>query len=109
MSDEGGFDEGADGVLFVFVELVDGFEVSAEVLGEMIVVVGEGVDAHRQAGGDAVENVEGGLAGSGFVAAELGDVDADSVCEGLLGVSACFAGVGEVVGEGHKLEHMPMS
>lgn len=85
MSDEGGFDEGLDGVLFVGVELVVGFGVASEVLGEIIVVVGEGVDACCECGGGAVDDVEGGLAGSGFVASELGDVDACGVCEGLLG------------------------
>jgi len=64
VADEGGFDEGFDDGLFIYVELVDGFEVSAGVLGEIIVVAGEGVDAHRQGRGDAVEDVEGGLAGS---------------------------------------------
>ena len=34
MAQEGAFDEGADGVAFVGVELVDGFEVVAEVVGD---------------------------------------------------------------------------
>ena len=41
MAEEGGFDEGADDVLFVGVELVEGGEVVFEVGGELIVVVGE--------------------------------------------------------------------
>ena len=61
MSEECGFDEGADGVLFVGVELVEGGEVVAEVGGELIVVVGEGVDACGEVVGDALEGVEGGL------------------------------------------------
>lgn len=34
MAEEGAFDEGADGVAFVGVELVDGFEVVAQVVGD---------------------------------------------------------------------------
>ncbi len=61
MAQECGFDEGAECVLFVGVELVDGFEVVAEVCGESFVIVGEGVDG-CQGGGDAAQDVEGGLA-----------------------------------------------
>jgi hypothetical protein len=105
VAEEGGFDEGADGGLFVGVELVEGGEVVFEVLGESFVVVGEGVDAGGEGVGDAACDVEGGLAGAGFVAAELGDVDADGVGECLLGEAALVACAGEVVGEGHELEH----
>lgn len=42
MARQGGFDEGADGVMFVGVDLVDGFEVVGEVVGDgSLVVVGE--------------------------------------------------------------------
>lgn len=65
--------------------LVDGFEVAAEVLGEIIVVVGEGVDACCQRGCGAADDVEGGLAGSGFISTQLRDVDAGGASECLLG------------------------
>lgn len=45
--------------------------------------------------------LEGGLVGAGFIAAQLGDVDADGVGEGLLGHAALFADRGEAVGEVH--------
>jgi hypothetical protein len=61
VSEEGGFDEGADGCLFVGVELVEGGEVVLEVGWERFVVVGEGVDACGEVVGDALEGVEGGL------------------------------------------------
>lgn len=41
MAEECAFDEVADGLLFVFVELVDGFEVEVEVFCGASVVVGE--------------------------------------------------------------------
>jgi hypothetical protein len=44
------------------------------------------------------------LVGAGFVAADLGDVDADGVGEGLLGESALLADGGEAVGEVHVSE-----
>lgn len=55
VAEEGGFDEGADDGLFVGVELVEGGEVVAEVGGELIVVVGEGVDACGEVVGDAAQ------------------------------------------------------
>ena len=42
VSEEDGFDEFADDGLFVGVELVDGFEVEAEVVGWLAFVVVEG-------------------------------------------------------------------
>ena len=54
VAEEGGFDEGADGCLFVGVELVEGGEVVFEVGGERFVVVGEGVDACGEVVGEAL-------------------------------------------------------
>jgi hypothetical protein len=105
VAEECAFDDVADGGLFVGVELGDGCEVVAEVWGESVVVVCEGVDACGEGGGEASEDVEGGLAGAGFVAAELGDVDAGGVGEGLLGEASGLAGGGEVLGECHEVEH----
>jgi hypothetical protein len=44
--------------------------------------------------GEGSEDVEGGLVGAGLVAAQLGDVDADGVGEGLLGQAASWSGAG---------------
>ena len=46
----------------------------------------EAVGGDGERGGDVAEGFEGGCAGSGFVASDLGDVDAGSVGEGFLGV-----------------------
>lgn len=51
--------------------------------------------------GESAQDVKAGLVGAGFVASELGDVDADGVGEGLLGHAALFADRGEAVGEVH--------
>jgi hypothetical protein len=101
VAEEGAFDEGADGVAFVGVELVDGFEVVAEVVGDgaFFWVEEEHICADGEFGGEASEDVEGGLAGAGFVAAELADVDVDAVGEGGLGESAFASEGGEAVGE----------
>ena len=81
MAEEGVFDEGADGGLFVGVELADGFEVVGDVVGDgsLVVVEDEQICADVEGEGEAAEDVEGGLAGAGFVAAELGDVEVDLV------------------------------
>ena len=106
VAQEGAFDEGADGVAFVGVELVDGFEVVAEVVGDgaFFWVEEEHICADGEFGGEASEDVEGGLAGAGFIAAELADVDADAVGEGGLGESAFAAQGGEALGEVHGVE-----
>lgn len=103
VSEEGAFEEGADGCLFVGVELVDGFEVVGEVVGDgaFVGVEEEHICADGQLGGEVPEDVEGGLAGAGFVAAELGDVDADAFGEGGLGESAFAAEGGEALSEVH--------
>lgn len=44
----------------------------------------EHICADGEFGGEAAQDVEGGLAGAGFVASELGDVDADAFGEGGL-------------------------
>ena len=93
MAEEGGFDEGADHGLFVGVELVDGFEVVAGGLwGRSLSSLARESMLVVEVVGDAAQDVEGGLAGAGFVAAELGDVDAGGVGEGLLGESAWLCG-----------------
>lgn len=103
MAEEGAFDEGADGVLFVGVEVVDGVEVVGDAVGEgaFVVVEDERICADVEGGGEAAEDVEGGLAGAGFVAAELGDVDADALGEGWLGEPSLFAEGGEADSEAH--------
>lgn len=100
---EGAFDEGADGGVFVGVELVDGFEVVADVVGDgsFVFFEEEHIRADGEGEGHLAEDVEGGLAGAGFIAAELGDVDADLRGEGRLGESSLFAEVGEAVSEAH--------
>lgn len=88
MSQEDGFDEVDDGGTFVVVELVEGFEVEAQVgaVGTALIFVeDQSVGADRERYGESSQDVEGGLAGAGFVASDLGDVDADLVGELLLG------------------------
>ena len=106
MAEEGAFDECADGVAFVGVELVDGFEVVAQVVGDgaFFWVEEKHICADGQFGGEASEDVEGGLAGAGFIAAELADVDADAVGESGLGESAFATQRGEALGEVHGVE-----
>ncbi len=61
----------------------------------------EHICADGEVGGEASEDVEGGLAGAGFVAAELGDVDADVVGEGGLCEAAFASEGGESFSEVH--------
>ncbi len=61
----------------------------------------EHICAYGELGGEAAEDVEGWLAGAGFIASELGDVDGDAIGECGLGESAFFAEVGESLGEVH--------
>lgn len=75
MAEEGAFDEPADGVELVGVELVEGFEVEARVgVGgaALVVVEDERVCAGVESKGELAEDVEGGLFGAGFVAADVG-------------------------------------
>lgn len=76
VAEEDGFDDGAEDGFFVVGELVDGFEVEAEV------VVG--------AASVFVED-ESGCGGGCFIAADLGDVDADAFGEGVLGERSLLA------------------
>lgn len=104
MAQEGAFDEGADAGAFVGVELVERGQVESEglVLGAAFLgVEDEFVGGDGERDGQRAEDVEGGLVGAGFVAAQLGDVDTDGVGEGLLGHAALFAYRGEAVGEVH--------
>lgn len=85
MAQEGALDEGADAVAFVGVELVEGGQVQAEgfVLGSVLVGVDdEVVGGDGEGDGEGAEDVERGLVGASFVAAQLGDVDADGVTTG---------------------------
>lgn len=94
VAQECAFDEGADAGAFFGVELVERGEVQAQrlVLGAAFVgVEDEVVGGDGQSNGEGAQDVEGGLVGAGFVAAQLGDVDADGVGEGLLGHAALFA------------------
>lgn len=101
VAQEDGFDEGADGVFLVVVEAVEGFEVQGEVLvgAAVVLVEQERVCAGVQRECEVAQDVEGGLAGAGFVASDLGDVDAAAVGQGLLGQALLFACRGEAVGE----------
>ena len=73
MAEECAFDELADGGLFVGWELVEGVEVGSEACGWLSVfgVEEEHICADGEVGGEAPEDVEGGLAGARFIAAEL--------------------------------------
>ena len=76
VAEGGAFDEGADGLLFFGVEVLDAFDVVGDGLGCLSFV---GLKEERICAGverecEAAEDVEGGLAGAGFIAAELGDV-----------------------------------
>ena len=64
---------GADAGLFVGVELVDGFEVVGEVVGDgsLCCVEDEQICAGVEGDGESADDVEGGLAGASFIAAEL--------------------------------------
>lgn len=90
VAQECAFDEGGDVFLFVGGELVDGFELEPErlALGSSFVFVEEErVSADVEGERQCTEDVEGGLAAAGFVAADLGDVGAGAVGELLLGES----------------------
>jgi hypothetical protein len=92
--------------LFAFgVEVGGGFELEAEFFVGLafVVVEDEGVGGDGEGEGEVAEHVEGGRGGAGFVAADLGDVDADSVREGLLGEAALVACGGESFGEAHEV------
>lgn len=93
MAEEGAFDEGADAGLLFGVELFEGLEVVGDAVGDgaLCFVEDEQICADVEGDGEAAEDVEGGLAGAGFVAAELADVDADGVGEHGLGVSSLLA------------------
>ena len=59
-----------------------------------------GVERERE----VAEGVDGGLVGAGFVAADVGDVEACEVGEGVLGEAGVFAGGDEAGGEGGGVE-----
>lgn len=87
VAQERAFDEGGDVFLFFGGELVDGFELEPQgwVLGAAFVVVEEErVSADVEGERQGAEDVEGGLTGAGFVAADLGDVGAGALGELLL-------------------------
>ena len=96
-------------VLFVGVEAVEGFEFESEAGGcwaAVVVIEEERVGAGVEGEGECAQDVEGGLAGAGFVAADLGDVDGGPVGEHLLGDPGCLALSGQACGEvgvGHRL------
>lgn len=102
-AEEESFEGGFEVVAAVGVEAGGCFE------GEFEVVVGsafvgfeqERVCAGLERDGEVAEDVEGGLVGAGFVAADVRDVDAGAFREGLLGEASLFAEVGESVGEVH--------
>lgn len=103
MADEDAFDDGADGVLFVGVEVLDGFEAELPVVGGGAFVgvedelIGAGVERECESSDD----VEGGLCLALFVSADLGDVDVDAFGEDCLGEAAFVAEGGESFGEVH--------
>lgn len=89
-------------VLFVGVEAVEGFESESEAGGcwaAVVVIEEERVGAGVEGEGECAQDVEGGLAGAGFVPADLGDVDGGPVGEHLLGDPGCLALSGQACGE----------
>lgn len=98
-----GFDDGEDGGSFFGGHAGDGFEGVAQLAlwGPSVVAEDEAVEGNAEDDGEAGEDVEGGLAGSGLVAAFLGDVDTDLIGEGLLGEPSLFAELDESLGEVH--------
>lgn len=102
--EQDGFDDVFDGGLFVLVELAGGVEGEAEVVvgSAFVGVEDELVGGDVQGGGESADGVEGGLAGAGFVASDLGDVELDGFGELELGESAGFAEGGEAFGEVHR-------
>ena len=104
MLEEHGLDEPLDHLALV------GIEVARRLIGQPEVLVGiaimlsedERVSRHVHRDGDLGEHVEGGRTRPRFIAADLGDVDADAVGEGLLGQAPFFAGGGEAGGEVHE-------
>lgn len=63
MFEEDGFDDVADGLAFVVVELAGGFEGEGEVVvgASFVVVEHEEVGGDVEGGGEAADDVEGGL------------------------------------------------
>ena len=53
---------------------------------------------------EVAEGVDVGLVGAGFIAADVGDVEAGGVGERDLGEPGVFAGFGESLGEGFGVE-----
>lgn len=103
MAQEHGFDEGADDGFLVGVEVLDGFEVEAQVVvGAAFVGVEDeliGADGERDC--ESADDVESGLGAPGLIAAELADVDAGALGERSLGEVAFLAEGGESVVEVH--------
>jgi hypothetical protein len=62
VAEEGAFDEGADGGLFVGVELADGFEVVGDAFGGVafVFVEDEHICADGEGDGEAAEDIEVG-------------------------------------------------
>lgn len=83
--------------------MLDGFEVEAEVVvgATLIGVEDELIGADGERDCDPADDVEGWLGATGLIAAELGDVDAGALGEGLLSEASLFAEGGESVGEIH--------
>jgi hypothetical protein len=73
VAEEDGFDEFSGELFVVVVELAGGFENEAEVVGwaAFVGVEEEQICADGECGCEPAEDVEGGLAGAGFVAAQL--------------------------------------
>ena len=104
MAEQDAVDEGADGCLFVGVEVGEGFEAQLPHVvggGARLVVEDEFVGGGVEGEGEAADDVEGGLGLALFIAADLGDVEFDVVGELLLGEVALTAEGGEAFGEVH--------
>lgn len=102
VADEDAVDDGADGVLFVGVEVGDGLEAELPVVGGVFVgVEDEPISVGVEREGESADDVEGGLGCALFVSADLADVDADLLSEGLLGEALLVAEGGESFGEVH--------
>jgi hypothetical protein len=106
LAEDDGFEEGF-GELFAFaVEVGGGFELEAEFfvgLRSWLSKTSESVVTAKARA--RLRSTSSGVrrGGAGFVAADLGDVDADAVREGLLGEAALVACGCESFGEAHEV------
>ena len=90
MFEDEGIEEGFDDFLFLGVELANGFELQTEIVARAALgllkqeIIGR--DAERD--GEALDGLEGGLAGADLVAVDLDGMDARELAQRLLGQPA---------------------